>query len=255
MPIIQIPFAGFYESKWSGEIDRHEEQSAEYEASEREEGEKSHPTEMRLSESEIAGILFDVTDYSAAYLTIAREYVEAFNDTVGERLDLDLKLTFESMSSPKYYNFETDRVFAEVPQETVQALFDLSAEDSHKRLGEMIEKRHSSRSGFISHYSNKLAEWLAKSLDEWDHNELCTLLMAVVGDEEDDNGDDLEWSIYHSLTDGDGFYQAWSDAVDWAKYAEKVAEARAEKLEAIREEQPDFVLPELRCPFTLDLFV
>jgi hypothetical protein len=251
--VMNIPFSGFYESKWSGGIDHEEESHAEYEANEREEGEQSHPAELRLSETEIAEILFDVTDYSAAYATIARDYVEAFGTVMGEALDLDLKLTFESMSSPKYYNFETDRIFVNVPLEVVKELFKRSEKDGHKALKQVVHDRHTSRSGFCSWYSNDLADWLEKPVEEWDHNELMTLLGAAFALAEVDNGDELEWEVYEAVAYGEGFYHAWSNAVDWAACEERVAELRAEKLEAIHEDDPDFVMPEPRCPYTLEL--
>ncbi|WP_218012891.1 hypothetical protein, partial [Streptococcus salivarius] len=76
--------------------------------------------------------------------------------------------------------------------------------------------------GFISHYDNALDSWLAKPLQEWDHNEIETLLVAMTGEPE-------TMDFYYRMGDSWG-YQAWESAVDWSRYDAKVAELRAEKL-------------------------
>jgi hypothetical protein len=259
MRSIVLPFSGFYNSMWSDGIDREEQQHCAYEADEREDGEQRFAPELRLSEDELQEIMFDVTDYSDAYLAVAREYVDAFGYVAKDRTGIDLELAFEEMTSPKFYNFETDRVFAHVPLDVMQALFNSSAaDDNHRTLRATIKARHSSYDGFRSHYDNDLDDWLAKPLGEWDHNELATLLIAsltrLAADDDDAEGD-FKWEVYERVAYGEGFYTAWSDAVDWPAYEAKVAEARAEKLAELIADQPeDYVAPPQRCQGTYDLF-
>lgn len=245
--IVRLPFAGFYESMWSGEVDHIEEREAEH--LEEREGEEGVAPELRLTASEFSSILFDVTDYGACYAAVARTAADAFNVWASEQLDMPLGLTFESMSSPKFYNFETDRLFAFMPRKTARALFAISKAEGHERLARLIHDRFTSRSGFISSYDNELADWLAKPLMEWDHNELGTLLEAVT-----DYGDDGDWHVFEAATDCDGLHHEWVGAVDWNRFAEAVQVARDDKLEAIREQDPDYTPPPARCPMTLDLF-
>lgn len=269
MLLTTIPFSGFYESIWSSEIDREEEQHCEYEADERQ-AEEGIPEELRLDANELAEILFKVTHYRTAYEKIARWYAEAFDSWAGEQLGMTRKakrnrydwqsqktvvetydadsigLQFESMDSPREYNFTTDRIFCHIPLKTVRALFKASKAENHMSLRAAIRERFTSCDGFISGYPNGLDSWLAKPLQEWDHNEIGTLLVAMTG--EPDTIEDMYYRMGDSWA-----YQAWEKAVDWKRYDSEVAELRADKLAEWQAENPEVELP-YRCPETLDLF-
>src|SRR4051794_25404177 len=115
--VMRLPFEGFYESKYSGEIDHTEEQDAEHFA---ERDEEERPKELRLGADVFGEILFDCADYSSAYHAVAKVYVDAFSIWASELLECRLGLTFESMDSPREYNFRTDRVYAHVESDIVQ---------------------------------------------------------------------------------------------------------------------------------------
>jgi hypothetical protein len=250
--IINLPFEGFYESRYSGEVDHIESMEAEnLEERDREE----QPPELRLEASEFAEVLFECTDYSACYEAVSKAYVDAFNSIASDHLDMPLGLAWESMTS-RFYNFETDRVFAYVSLEVMQALFAKSAAEGHKRLAEAIKERFTSYSGFCSSYDNELATWLEKPLADWDHNELCTLLGALLSDfqEKAHSCSDFGWTVLECVTDGDGLYYEWSNAVDWAKFDAKVQDLRDLKIAELREDDPHFVPPPVRCNRTIDMF-
>lgn len=257
-----LPFAGFYGSNYSYELDREEEQFCEYEAEESDEGEKSQAAELRLTASELADILYRVTDYQAAHLTIAEWYVSGFESVASEYLGFDLGLTFETMTSPREYNFQTDRIFAFMPLASVEKLFALSAKDKHKAFAAAIKARFTSYDGFLSGYDNRLESWLEKPLDEWDHNEVSTLLIAAMELNGADS-DELDSELYAATLGDEGGYTAWSQSVDWPRYERDLADARADKLDELRDEDPerwnelsgaDALAFPLRCPETLDLF-
>lgn len=246
-----VPFPGFYESSLSREIDCQAEQFAEYEEENRQ-AEDGIPEYLRLTASEICEILFDVTRHRIAYEQIAKDYAEAFAAIVDERLEFESGIVFESMTSPKYYNFESDRLFVEIPQSTVEKMFALSADTGHETLKQALRDRFTSYDGFSSHYSNDLDDWLSKPLADWDHNEVGALLVAVAFAE--DGLNDLDYEIYEHLTYSDcAFYSAWSDSVDWPAYEERVQELRDEKLKEWLEENPGEE-PPYRCTLTPDLF-
>jgi hypothetical protein len=255
--IVNIPFPGFYESLLSGELDSIEEREAENMAEQETSAEyypdTYQPAELRLDESAYASMIFDCMNYSAAHATLARDYADTFNDVASDEVGFPLGLRFESMTSPRYYNFETDRLFCYVPEETVSRLFEMSAAEKHERLAAAIKERFTSRSGFISGYDNDLAEWLEKPVLEWDHNELGTLLRALLPDEES-RGESIEWKCYYAMADSECFYNAFNDAMDWRKFGAAVQEAREEKQAELSESDPDYVAPPPRCPNTLDLF-
>lgn len=216
---IQLPFSGFYHSMWCS--DNEDEQYVDYEATERQK-EDGIPEAEWLTKDEYADILMDCWKNEEYEAAICIEYVNQFNDWADGKIDFNLGLTYETMVSPKFYNFETDRIFCWIPNETVEKLFEMSARDDHKALAEEIVEHCSSRSGFISFYSNALSEWLEKPVLEWDHNELKILLEAVTGFNRES-----EWEIYENWPDG--LYHEWEKGVDWPKLEAMVAAKRAEK--------------------------
>lgn len=256
--LINLPFPGFYDSWYSQEIDRAESDWCEWRATEdsgNDDDEARHPEAIRLNAGELAEILWRCTDHSKAYAIIARDYVDAFGYVAESEADLKLGLTFESMTSPREYNFETDRIFAFIPRASVAALFKLSRADKHATLARTIAKRFTSYDGFLSGYPNALGAWLSKPLGAWDHNELGTLLIAVL---EMQGTKDLNLPLFERVADDCGFEQAWETAVDWAKFEDLRTEARADKVAELREEDPaafaEYEATPYRCPYTLDLF-
>lgn len=109
----------------------------------------------------------------------ARAYCEAWLEKFSEETGIKLNAEYESYTSPKYYNFETDRLFCNIHVDSINALFTASEADAHEHLQQIIKARFTSRDGFISSYSNDSGDWLGKPVLTWDHNELGTLLDAV----------------------------------------------------------------------------
>lgn len=248
-PVIKLPFPGFYESMLSYEIDRCAEQTAENEAEK--DAERFAP-ELRLTAPDYADILFDVTDYGAAYRHVAREYVASLDTHLSHEFGFPLRLAFETMTSPREYNFDTDRVFAFTTHKALRAMFAMSKADGHKTLAKVIAERHTSRSGFVSFYDNELSAWLAKPLRTWDHNELETLLLACL----DLAGirEQLSEDMLMAMSDSGDFDTAHDNAVDWTKFEAKAAERRADKVAELKAADPDYVPPAVRCPDTIDMF-
>jgi len=145
-----------------------------------------------------------------------------FEDDTG----IALKPRNIEMTSPKYYNFSTDRVFARVSETAIRSCYNLFAEGKgcpHSPfhiLEKLIKESFTSRDGFRSHYSNKLADWLAKPLNEWDHNEVMTLLVATLvycDIDPVDFNQDVEMSVIEWAS-GNGMI----DVVDWDKVKAEV---------------------------------
>ena len=196
--IINIPFAGFYESMFSGELDAVQERFVEYEV------EKNPGLDPDIPNN----ALWHCADYGKAYDHIARAYVDHFNQYILDEYELDLDLKFESMQSPKFYNFETDRIFCEISEENVRKLREAVSDPA---LRQAIKERFTSRSGFISNYPNHLEDW--PPLEQWDHNELGTLLVALLDDAEDWDRD-----IFETMQDRNVFDVAFDQCVNWEVY-------------------------------------
>lgn len=201
MKEIQIPFSGFYESAHSAMLDDAVEQSFH-----NDQGNIiwPEPDAKDAKERELAAIgdFWDFTldlDWRKIHEDYAKEYAANFlswfnqlgYDSKEGGLVIDLK--YKALSSPREYNFTTDRLFCEISLEDIRKLFDHVDKEI---LAKQIEENHSSRSGFHSFYSNDIATWLEKPLEEWDHNELATLLEAVIIQYEgEDYMDKLSWDL------------------------------------------------------------
>lgn len=214
--ITNVPFAGFYNSWYSQEVDRVEEMEVE---NMQEQYGLTDEQASALGDCFWSNVDSAKVDYAKVYEQVAKDYVDAFNENFYEWTEIDLHLTFESMTSPREYNFATDRIFAYISDEVVQTLFDGV---DKVRLSEVIKSRFTSCSGFISRYSNYLPEWLANPVEEWDHNELCTLLLAWMPE-------DYDFDIFYKMADNqESFYKAWSDNVNWPAVEEFINNMKKE---------------------------
>lgn len=168
---MQIPFAGFYYSIHSDEVDQCVERLADY-------------CDYDIPQS-LMNLFWDAADYDNAYQDYAKEYAESF---CAEYLDDG---EFAAMESPREYNFATDRIFVKVPRSTVAKLW---RKTDKATLDRIVKERFTSYDGFISHYRNDWREW--GGLSEWDHNQLGTLLLAYL---ETERGEEWDHWAEHSL--------------------------------------------------------
>lgn len=172
-----IPFSGFYNSIHSDEVD--------------------HALKMMLIDRDsgteyapefIQEAAWQAIDYSGVYAAYAADYAASFLDWLG----LDGK--FESMTSPQYYNFETDRVFVELTREDLARLWrGVDKAD----LTKACKERFTSYDGFISHYSNDWRTW--GRLSTWDHNQIGILLGVYAETEQQGEWD--QWAEYSLMED------------------------------------------------------
>lgn len=173
-----IPFQGFYESIHDDAIDS--------------------AIDDLLQDSSgdpIAGLVerFWSGSYESGELRelYAKDYATEF--AVANKLQ---GLQFDEVSSPREYNFQTDRIFVTIPTAEVVRLL---AGCDREALKAAIHDRFTSRSGFISFYSNKLEDW-PDSVEQWDCNQVGTLIETVCQFDEDEyagevdsNGDLSNW--------------------------------------------------------------
>lgn len=132
-------------------------------------------------------------------------------------------MRYESMSSPREYNFTTDRLFAYGRLQAFRVMLRLARRPENREAWRAcVKARHSSRSGFSSFYSNDstdLDSWGAE-IGDYDHNMLATLLAFALqasgqfATRRSGRGDDSAWDYLNDsicdamLTGGDSaFYQ------------------------------------------------
>lgn len=147
-------FPGFYESELSWMIDREEEYYLE---------------ENDKTWEEIQ----DEVDYHRGYLAISQAWLDAFCDEVG------ISLKYKEVDSPREYNFTTDRLVAEIEMGELERIRKIVDSD-WETLSRVIKENFTSRSGFVSFYSNDIDEWMEKDTDDLDHNEIMTYIQAYV---------------------------------------------------------------------------
>lgn len=181
--IAQIPFPGFYESMINKGIDG---------AIESQVCSLMDEEFSELSESEIDNAIYRNLKFSGILDYVARQWVEYFNDYIMDECGFNPGFIFESIKSPREYNFKTDRLFCHVSIDIMHEMLDMV---SPMTWANTIRKRHSSRSGFISFYSDDPADW-EKPIDEYDHNELQTIIEAFLAD---NVNDEWEWDIFERM--------------------------------------------------------
>lgn len=174
-----LDFPGFYESVLSEALDDAENMEVENIA-------ENHP-EPELQA--IRDAMYRHSDYSIGFKAITEAYVDWLNHVLD---NTGIVLAFDSMESPREYNFTTDALFV-----TINDLALLVRRTDPAMLEAVIKEQFTSRPGFISFYSNDIRDWRVKPLDKWDHNERGALITAYIRQRMEQEGvtndDMLEW--------------------------------------------------------------
>lgn len=196
-----IPFCGFYCSVYDAEFDYSIERDAEHFAE-----------QWGLDQFDVSDMAFKHLDLAPARKLVAKTHVQFWGEDFSSETGIAIGLEFSAMTSPRFYNFETDRLFAKIALHDVKKCFDACENDGFTSLRNVIKERFTSRSGFISNYSNRLEHWLAKPLAEWDCNEIETLLIATLSIhcEPQEMQSEVEMSVIDYMS-GNGEF----DCVDW----------------------------------------
>lgn len=150
-----VPFAGFYYSVHDRHIDYCEDRLFE--------------DDETRSSGELLRMFFNDTDHHEVHLKYAERFTEWLSHYLG------VKFEFEEMKSPREYNFQTDRIFAKLSRADFCRLL---RKVRGAKLKEMAKEMFTSRSGFISFYSNEISDW--GRIDTWDHNQCGAVLAAAV---------------------------------------------------------------------------
>ena len=160
-----IPFDGFYESFISADIDHQIGQQIEWDCD---------IYDLNESEEEILYNNYLSVNTSYFYNQIAEDYTNFYIDALNERLKgFTLKATYKCFTSPREYNFSTDRIFIEIEENHAIDFIKYIIKNYKKELEEKIKDRFTSRSGFISNYKNSLDLWI-DDYSEWDCNMIGT---------------------------------------------------------------------------------
>jgi hypothetical protein len=160
-----IPFNGFYESFISDDIDHQIGQQIEWDAD---------IYDLNEDEQQILWDSYLSVNRSYFYNQIAEHYTDLYIDALNERLEeFTLKAKFNLLTSPREYNFETDRIFIDIEKNHAIDFIKYIIKNYKKELEEKIKERFTNRSGFSSFYKNSIDLW-PKDYSEWDHNQIGT---------------------------------------------------------------------------------
>ena len=173
-----ILFDGFYESFIDDDIDHQIGQQIEWD---------TDTFDLNESEQEVIEDNYLSVNRSYFYNQIAEDYTNFYIDALNEELDgFTLKATYKCFTSPREYNFETDRIFIEIEENHAIDFIKYIIKNYKKELEKKIQDRFTSRDGFISYYENSLDLWI-DDYSEWDCNMIGTCFELFDLEEEDIN--------------------------------------------------------------------
>lgn len=134
---IQLPFSGFYHSIHDMYIDNHIEYEIEYLESE------LGYTDEQL---DIIKDRFYMMDYAPIRKAICEHYIQAFNAVFYDEYNIHLDLEYSCLTSPKFYNFETDRLYALIDESIYNEVTALVNSEDFKT---MLKDKFKAQSGFM----------------------------------------------------------------------------------------------------------
>ena len=158
-------FGGFYESIHSGAFD---------------------DEETRIIE-DYPGKKYDDFRFKQDEIGYCKNYVSAISS------EINLKMEFMELTSPREYNFSTDQISVYIDTKTLKKISSVLNSDTLKNL---IKRRFTSRDGFSSWYSNDIEEWKEKKVSDWNCVELGTLLDAWIIENPDIDEENLDFAGY-----------------------------------------------------------
>jgi hypothetical protein len=127
-----------------------------------------------LFSPEIDSVLseYETVNFTQYLDKLGLEYCRNLADYLPDCIEVDRDITYTNHSSPKEYNFNTDRIFANISS---QLLADLQGyASSHlEEFKSYLKNRYTSYDGFSSHYSSDVEDRLSNELD---HNLIGDLL-------------------------------------------------------------------------------
>lgn len=120
---------------------------------------------------------------------VCKTYIENFDNNMREVIKSWGTSEFTLLQMPRYYNFETDRVFAKmIFGEDVENEIQDYLESHKEQFAEYIRKRFTSYDGYFSNYSNDINDW-QMPISKMDYNEIGAILHFILHNEGYDMND------------------------------------------------------------------
>ena len=158
-----IPFAGFYETCHSEQLEQLLNVS-DYDFDNATDNEET-PEQVQAR--------YDAIEWTTEQNTYASCYSDCLSDATG------ITFVYESIHSPKSYNFVTDSIYVKIELNEVLKMFNKITHNSNL-LENYIQENFTSCDGFSSFYSNDIQDWYAKPVHEYDHNEVGAIIECYI---------------------------------------------------------------------------
>lgn len=239
---IELPFfPGFYESDllnsdtsyWAikEEVEYYQHEYCDYGPG----NEEDKPIYEQITEDDLD---FDYKEYEK---DVIDGFVSGWHEFAPEIVE---GVEFTDMSSPRYYNFDTDRIYADVDlrddwKEVMRAFI----KDNYEWLKDRIKKDWTSYDGFMSFMENDIEEWSYYLFEELDERYISTMLGYMMYRANSNVRNELVMFALEDIYAGSYVY-----ITDEGK--ERLEELKAQREEDIREGR--IVLPDpaqLEIPF------
>ena len=132
--LVKIPFSGFYNSIHDGIIDS----VLEYEAERYVDSDKAN---------DIILDVLNVNHYDKIREVLSKVFVDGVNELFLYEYDINLDLKFDSLKSPRFYNYSTDEIYCYVDNDKINELVALL--NNENDFIEVLKDKYQSRDGFI----------------------------------------------------------------------------------------------------------
>lgn len=143
-------------------------------------------------------------------------YCKKFCEKLTELVGFDI--AFKRMWSPKYYNFATDEIYAEVSPEAVEMMRD---QVDPERMRRFVKNNFTSEPGFSSFYDNDYDKW-GKKLEVHERDADGTPNDVTVSDQPFDA---IQiWALLKVYAVMKAEEKKWADAQDWERYLAETIE-------------------------------
>ena len=129
-----------------------------------------------MSEGE-AGNKLDACDIRPAHLAVAQGLADGFESLFNSHFDTKIKITFDSLDSPREYNFANDRIFCNIEYDKREIV--KLVNDNRQEFSEFLKEHFTSCDGFSSHYSNDIDEWDIEEMQDFCANETWTIFQFL----------------------------------------------------------------------------
>ena len=126
---------------------------------------------------------------------ISKDFCQLVATELSSILECNIRILFERVVSPKFYNFSTDCVDIEI--QFLKCAVDTYLINNINEFNIYIHKKHTSYDGFISFHSNDYREWLPTYHD--DMYKLGSVLEFILTNENNTISHDLQIQVLEQI--------------------------------------------------------